>query len=377
MKNNKEEISKRLLTNHKKRIIKWSIIGLVCLLLCITLFWSPVIEQQFYLRPNTTFVNKRDLSIHFIDVGQGDAIAIRFPNEKTMLIDSGPAKSTRDLITYLDNVFFEHGKKHFDYVMLSHPDSDHSAGLSTILRRYSVGVFYRNVYLEEEDNPNGYTTSSNDDYAKAICDAKTKGVALVDREVGDQIIEGGVAVKWVGPIKTYTESNQNSMVLHLQYNRTGVLLCGDAEYNELKDIFEDDVYDVDILKIGHHGSKESLLSEDGSQSILDDIQPSYAVISVGNNTYGHPNIATIDALMHTIVNNKTTLWDRTMITYHDGSIIANIDEDITIKGIGKINAYAYISLEWIVVSIMIVSVGIAAIPKNKKAEFEKSKNQKI
>ena len=257
-----------------------------------------------------------------MDVGQGDAIAIRFPNRKTMLVDSGPATNTKDLLTYLDNVFFEKSEKHFDYVMLSHPDSDHSAGLLSVLREYSIGIMYRNVYLEGEDNPKSYTTTSNEDYIKAVDYAKNNGIALVDREVGDTIEEGGVTVQWVGPVKQYTESNQNSMVLHLQYNSTGVLISGDSEYNELKDVFENKTYDVDLLKVGHHGSKNSLVGEDEEDTILNHIQPQYAVISVGDNSYGHPHKETIERLEN--------IGSKIMSTPESGAITLKIGRNIRV-----------------------------------------------
>ena len=101
------------------------------------------LEIAFKLYPNYQHNNK-STEIHFIDVGQGDSIAVKFPNGKVMLVDSGTEQYYEKLTTYIDKIL---NVNKIDFLVLTHIDSDHSSNILKLLDRYDVGIFYRpNIY---------------------------------------------------------------------------------------------------------------------------------------------------------------------------------------------------------------------------------------
>ena len=108
-------------------------------------------KLEIFLRLKPNLINSNQTQVHFIDVGQGDAIAINLSNGKTMLIDSGTSDYRKKLTYYLDNVVLNGGKT-IDYLVLTHPDTDHSANMEYILNRYDVRNFYRPLIYEKSEN---------------------------------------------------------------------------------------------------------------------------------------------------------------------------------------------------------------------------------
>ena len=114
----------------KSGMIKNIVLLVLLVLVIVSNFFSSQMEILLKLKPNIT--NSFETQVHFIDVGQGDAIAIRFSNGKTMLIDSGTKEYKHKLQYYLDNVVLDNTKT-LDYVLLTHPDVDHSGNMEFIL----------------------------------------------------------------------------------------------------------------------------------------------------------------------------------------------------------------------------------------------------
>ena len=106
---------------------------MIILLIAISNIFSNKLEILLKLKPDMP--STTNTQIHFIDVGQGDAIAINFSNGKTMLVDSGTEDYREKLINYLDNVVLKEHRK-IDYLVLTHPDSDHSSNMSYIVNHY-------------------------------------------------------------------------------------------------------------------------------------------------------------------------------------------------------------------------------------------------
>lgn len=225
--------------------------------------------------------------IVMLDVGQGDAFVIESKG-KTLLIDTGNnASKLQESLNYA-------GIYDIEAVSISHPDSDHCESLKDLRSVYKNARFF---------------CASN----MLTCDCKKCDMLLKDAEslfgthgicgvdVGDSFRIGNFDIKVLWP-QTYKEKGGNSdslcLLASLDEDADGTidwtaLFTGDAEYEELESIIAtEELVDVDVLKIGHHGSRQSL-----SDKIINVLKPEYALISVGEgNSYGHPNEETIRLL---------------------------------------------------------------------------------
>jgi beta-lactamase superfamily II metal-dependent hydrolase len=208
-------------------------------------------------------------TIDFIDVGQGDATLITAITGETLLVDGG--RSKKRLRDRLESM----GIEDLDAIALTHPDADHVAGLVEVLEMFPIERIYLN---------GGESESQTFGNFMAGVDAEGATVTTVTR--GDTMHLGGLTLKVVHPGKLSGDSNEDSMVLLLDCAEVEVLLTGDAETpSEVEMIAAGVLFDIDVLKIGHHGSRTS-----SSQAFLDVLLPEAGVISAGmENSYGHPH----------------------------------------------------------------------------------------
>lgn len=222
---------------------------------------------------------KELLTVHFIDVGQGDSILIQAGNE-AMLIDAGTNESGDVVTAYLESL----GISHLDWVIGTHPHEDHIGGLDDVIREMDVD----RVMMP----PKEHTTKTFEDVLDAIAD---KNLTITLPEVGDSYALGSGQFTILGPVNDYGDDLNNwSVVLRLDYGNTSFLFTGDAESTAEEDILSTGLpVEADVLKVGHHGSDTST-----SQAFLDAVSPDFAVISAGwDNDYGHPHQTTLDKLM--------------------------------------------------------------------------------
>lgn len=245
-----------------------------------------------------------DLTVSFLDIGQGDSIHIETPDGYEMLIDGGPSASVlSELAKGRD--FFD---KEIDVVVATHPDTDHIAGLVDVLERYQVGTIVESQV--EHD------ASAARAFARA---AEAKGAKTIYAEAG-QIIQLGASttVRILSPHGDTTnwESNNASVVVQIKYGDTEFMLTGDApssieEY--LVSIYGDSL-ESDVLKLGHHGSKTS-----SSEKFLKAVQPTYAVVSAGkDNRYGHPTKEVIKRAGGAGAQIVSTIEEGTIVFKSDG-----------------------------------------------------------
>lgn len=222
-----------------------------------------------------------NLSVHFLDVGQGDSILLQF-NNKNVLIDAGDQDSGQTVESYLRS----HGVKSLDLVVATHPHSDHIGGLLTVLNDFQVGQVL--------DSGQVHTTQTYEDFLTLV-DQKNIPFAVAER--GQTIdLDPAIKIEIFSPPTTPFPSdlNQNSVVLKVTYNKVSFLLAGDAGFEA-----EDSMaagYDLKstVLKVGHHGSSSST-----GTSFLSEVRPDVAVIEVGaGNAYGHPTQKTLSALQN-------------------------------------------------------------------------------
>ena len=378
-KQKKNKVNEKTIQQEKPWYFRLLLPYCFCVILVISLCFSSSIERILKLQPNLSILKNQDLEIHFIDVGQGDAIAIRFPNDKTMLVDTGPQEANAMLGTYLNQVFFKGKDRAFEYLYITHSDLDHSGNLAWILQNYEVKHVIRPRISIEGENIDNTIVTTEQSYIEAIHYATEHHISIDMTHVGDCRTIGNVSVRTIGPTTTYTTTNAMSTVLLIEYNGNKILLAGDAEYEQVKDALKEypDIKHVQLFKIGHHGSKTSLQNEEQTENIFDTIKVDYAVISVGRNSYGHPSVETLQALSQYQVNSADTLLDHTMMTIQDGNIVASIMHDIKLYAVGKTDDYAYVSYWVIVVVIISIILVITFVPEGYRRKYRKSKNQKI
>lgn len=232
--------------------------------------------------PTGTNAASKELIVHYIDIGQGDAIYIKTPTGENILIDAGNRAKGHEVVAYLN----KQKVKTIDFMIATHPDADHIGGLDEVLNAFKV----KNIYAPKVS----HTTKAYKDFLQAV---KRKKLTIKTAKSGITlpIKDKSVKATFIGPVKNYANSDLNnwSAVLHIKHNTNTFLFTGDAETKAEKDMISKRVLSkVDVLKVSHHGAKSAT-----SKALLDIVKPRYAVISVGKgNTYKHPTSETLQRL---------------------------------------------------------------------------------
>ena len=233
-----------------------------------------------------------DLTIYFIDVGQGDSTLIVTPNHKTILIDGGGTEFESDFDigkqTLLPEILGQ-GITKIDYLLISHFDSDHVGGLLTVLESLKVKNAIISRQIKESEN-----------YKKFLKIVKDKKINVMIVKKDDEIcIEKNLKIDVLWPQReqiTDNVLNNNSIVAKVIYNNFSILFTGDiekvAEENIIREYKDTNSLTSNIIKIAHHGSKTS-----STEGFLNLVNPKIALIGVGrDNKFGHPNEETIQRL---------------------------------------------------------------------------------
>lgn len=176
-----------------------------------------------------------------LDVGHGDAIVIKLPNNKTMLIDTAKKdKAKKRVIAYLLNKNISK----IDYLVLSHNHKDHIGGAPAIIKKFKVKEVWGNG--SELDTP----------YVAALKEAiRKKGTKVVKFNRSKQFTIGGVKVDVLNLGKVFKEENDNSLVIKFTYNRFSMLFAGDLEFTGQRRAYKKFKSELksDVLKLPHHG----------------------------------------------------------------------------------------------------------------------------
>jgi len=255
------------------------------------------------------FWPNRLLTIVFCDVGQGDAIYLRFPKGIDMLVDGGPANK---VLTCLgeEMPFFD---RKIDLVALTHPQKDHLQGLIEVLKRYQITTFI--------STPIGNNTEGFKELEKVIKE-KQISVKKISRGAKIRIGEVDILTLWpdknwlddqVSPYRNFIKTNElgfmidaenkylgdlnsYSLYLYIKYKEFDLLLTGDGDSRTQSEIIKlgllpDIPLNIELFKVPHHGAKTALLPD-----FLNILRPKYSVIQVGKNSYGQPDPKTINLL---------------------------------------------------------------------------------
>lgn len=243
------------------------------------------------------------LLVHFIDVGQGDSILIQ-SGGRSMLVDAGENDQGETVVSYLKS----QGVSSLDYVIGTHPHSDHIGGLDTVIESFNV----RDVILP----PAEHTTKTFEDVVDAVAD---KGLSVTEPKPGDRYEIGDASFTILAPNGDYGDDLNNwSVGLRLEYGQNHFVMCGDAEEGAEADICANGLeLSADVLKAGHHGSRTST-----SEAFLDKVNPKTVVIQCGEgNSYGHPHQETLDKLSARGIQVFRTDLDGTVVAHCDGTSI--------------------------------------------------------
>lgn len=220
--------------------------------------------------PYSNLTGEEFMYVHFLDVGQGDSTLVELPNGEVMLIDAGEKNIGIVVKNYLDNL----GIKKIDYLIGTHPHTDHIGGLAYIIDSFEIGNIYMPKAISTSKTyENLLETIKNNNLSVTVA---REGVVIIDKE--------GLKVEVISPVKdSYSSLNNYSVVLKICYGENVFLFMGDAEELVEKEIKGD--ISADVIKVGHHGSITS-----SSEEFIRRVKPNYAIISVGdNNKYDHPN----------------------------------------------------------------------------------------
>jgi competence protein ComEC len=238
------------------------------------------------------------LEVHFIDVGQGDAILVDLGSFE-VLIDGGPNDKW---VPYLEGRV----DGPIELLIVTHPDADHIGGLPTVLQLYKV----ESVWTTAATN----TTAAYQAYLSAL---RNSGASTVTVSCGyTKVFDSpGLKLEVLHPCSLSGDLNNDSLVLRLTYGEVTFLFTGDIEKEGEQALLRRGVLaPVDVLKVAHHGSASST-----STDFVNAVKPKISVISVGKNNYGHPSEETLRAL----ANVKTSVW-RTDI---HGTVVVQVGKD--------------------------------------------------
>lgn len=289
-------------------------------------------------------LNLNGLNVYFFNVGQGDCSFIEFPDGKTMIVDSGTQQSSAKTIDFIVNKILKDKPLIIDYLVLTHSDIDHCGGMLNIVNAFQVNNIIRpriydtynnslddlhrdNISLTDyysEDNAY-YHSLIESFYNEPNCNVYFLSVSEFNNEL--KIKSNNPSkyydVTFYSPQSYYYGNNDEglnnmSAVFTINYNNCKILFTGDMSSKVENEILNN-IPQIDVLKVAHHGSKYSC-----SEQFISTIKPKCSIISVGKNSYGHPS--------NNVLNNLNNVNSKIYRTDKDGTIVLNVEEN-------KINTY--------------------------------------
>ncbi|MDD4409292.1 MAG: MBL fold metallo-hydrolase [Candidatus Pacebacteria bacterium] len=244
------------------------------------------------------------LRVVFFDIGQGDGVFIETPEKHRIVIDGGP---DYNLISEKISKEIPFWDKEIDMIILTHMDQDHLNGLLGILEKYDVKNIVWNGVSEKG-------AKKTDNWLSMM--EKEVGGKTAIVKAGDRAIIGNTSIDFLWPDSmpeddNDVELNSYSLVPKLCYHSNCFLFTGDISFSQENQLIGNDI-SADVLEISHHGSKQAT-----SDDFLKAVDPSLAIIQVGENNYGHPSPETLGRLIEENV--------RTLRTDKDGAV--EVDSD--------------------------------------------------
>ena len=237
---------------------------------------SSALSQSDTGAPSATAQASTNVTIKFIDVGQGEAILIALP-EKTMLIDAGPTGSAPKIAQVLQEL----GRNKIDYLVATHPDEDHIGGMADVISSTQIGTIYA---------PN--KTNNTATYRKFLAAIQNNNLQITLAEAGtiiDQTDSYKLEILWPKKDANFPDTNDYSIIIKLTVGNKTFLFTGDAPTSA---ILDSNPGHIDVLKLSHHGSRTGT-----TEQLVRKLSPTYAVLSYAvDNSYGHPMQSVLNAL---------------------------------------------------------------------------------
>jgi competence protein ComEC len=217
-----------------------------------------------------------ELTVRFLDVGQGDATLIQHPDGATLLFDGGPPEG--GVVRLLRRA----GVSRLDVVVATHASRDHHGGLVDVLDRYPVGLLL-----------DGGDGNADTGFRAVLAEAARRGIRRVAAIAPMTLRAGGLSIEVLSPPPRPRgpppeDPNPRAVVAVVSAGAFDLLLSADAESDALLPL---DLPDVEAMKVPHHGS-----ADPGLPSVLEELRPQVAAVEVGPNTYGHPTPSTLRTL---------------------------------------------------------------------------------
>lgn len=257
------------------------IVGLYGLMQLNPLQYIPTLSNSSTQTVSASKWQSGYLFVDVIDVGQGDSIFIKTPSGETMLIDAGES----DAYSAVKEVLDENDVKELDALVATHPHSDHIGSMQKVYENYGA----KKIYMSK-----AVTTTAT--YKNLLTAISKKGQSIITAKAGMTIdLDSSITLEILSPMnKSYDDLNDYSVVIKCTYKNVSVLFTGDATKVTEAEMIANykDKLKSDVLKVGHHGSRES-----SSAVFLSAVSPKYAIISCGkDNSYGHPHEETLNRL---------------------------------------------------------------------------------
>lgn len=281
---------------------------------CATLWWAAAdaqgLTQRFTSRLGWPQGTHSVLEMHMLDVGQGDAVALRTPRGRWVLVDAGPRWQGGDAgrRTVVPHLRRRGGE--LALFVLSHAHDDHAGGAASVVQALRPRLWWESAWV-----------GTSPGYREALSRVQQQTLRWQRVRPGQSLTLDGVHFDVLAPDSTWTaaqhDANETSVVLRVRYGAHRLLLTGDAEGEEeawlLSQYAAEDLR-ADVLKVGHHGSRTS-----SSSALLDAVSPRVALASLGaGNRYGHPAVETLEAFFSRGVPLLRTDIEGTIVVRTDG-----------------------------------------------------------
>lgn len=296
---------------YKKKTNKLTSVCSIIIILFLSIFY--LLDKNDILSYNSILtslglkdysITNGEVSVHFIDVGQGDCELI-IAGDDVVLIDAGEKECGQTVVNYLN----KENITEIDYVIGTHPHSDHIGGLADVINNFEIGKIYM-PKISKDLVP----TSST--YTNLLETIKDNELTISNCSYGEVINLENSQLIMYPPLEEYDNLNDYSIICKFVHGNNKFLFTGDAEKSAEEDLINNGAdISANVLKVGHHGSNTS-----SSNDFLARVKPSICIISVGaDNRYNHPSSKVIDRL-----NEYTSTIFRTDLV---GTIVMISDSD--------------------------------------------------
>jgi|GEM_PF-374848 len=259
-----------------------------------------------------------ELEMHVLDVGQGDAIALRTPKGRWVLVDAGRRWDGGDAGRRVVVPYIQRRGGAVAAFILSHAHDDHVGGATSVLQALHPARWWEPAFI-----------TANETYRASLAEVRAEHIPWERVHPGEHMQLDGVAFDVLAPDSAWTaaqeNANETSVIVRVQYGGVVYLLTGDAEANEEAWVLQHTdprLLHADVLKLGHHGSRTS-----STAPFLDAVHPTLGVVSVGEgNRYGHPSPETLDAFAARGIPLRRTDRDGSIVVATDGRRITVTDQ---------------------------------------------------